>query len=207
MQHVPGLNLVSIYIFAVIACSTYQCRIRILRTSSGSRPECAGHVGIRLSMIRATSLAAANTAPLISACVRCALVMHMLATQLLGLLGGRDASEPCWKPIHRLSARQRANVVAKVVDLESNSLFWHPALFAPQELVHAQDTIRHGNAGHRLMAEGILPEVTRWVGVAKLNKLSSHGSMPTRTILQSPGNSSLTIPVAANQNTPSYTHG
>ena len=61
-----------------------------------------------------------------------------------------------------------ANVVAKVVDLESNSLLWHPALFAPQELVHAQDTIRHGNAGHRLMAEGILPEVTRWVGVAKL---------------------------------------
>ena len=61
-----------------------------------------------------------------------------------------------------------ANVVAKVVDLESNSLFWHPALFAPQEFVHAQDTIRHGNAGHRLMAEGILPEVTRWVGVAKL---------------------------------------
>ena len=43
-----------------------------------------------------------------------------------------------------------ANVVAKVVDLESNSLLWHPALFAPQELVHVQDTIRnarHGDSG------------------------------------------------------------
>ena len=39
-------------------------------------------------MIRATRLAAVNTALLIRACVRCALVMHMLATQLLGLLGG-----------------------------------------------------------------------------------------------------------------------
>ena len=35
------------------------------------------------------SLAAANTALLTSACVRYALVMHMPATQLLGLLGGR----------------------------------------------------------------------------------------------------------------------
>ena len=152
----------------LVSCSRLKTLLGLVDHASYHGKQNKEFQKYRLSMIRATRLAAVNTALLIRACVRCALVMHMLATQLLGLLGGRDASEPCWKPIHRLSARQWANVVAKVVDLESNSLFWHPALFAPQELVHAQDTIRHGNAGHRLMAEGILPEVTRWVGVAKL---------------------------------------
>ena len=66
-----------------------------------------------------------------------------------------------------------ANVVAKVVDLESNSLLWHPALFAPQELVHVQDTIR--NARHGDSGDGWLSYA---LDVCNTSMLSYLGVMP-----------------------------
>ena len=72
----------------LVSCSRLKTLLGLVDHASYHGKQNKEFQKFRLSMIRATRLAAVNTALLIRACVRCALVMHMLATQLLGLLGG-----------------------------------------------------------------------------------------------------------------------